>query len=162
MLDLHTSIALRELLTKADVRGKWRTGETYLRHRPMYIYTSRHELDELITQKKPISAIIRLSNISETVASICCHNSDGNINLYDVNWDDDGEYKCGMWYSAMTIAVQPSGTRVELTHMHELVHDYAMLCAGIDHYYCAITKNWLVRNECGQYSVPKLCEEIFI
>ena len=39
MLDLHTSIALRELLTKADVRGKWRTGETYQRHRPMYIYT---------------------------------------------------------------------------------------------------------------------------
>ena len=162
MLDLHTSIALRELLTKADVRGKWRTGETYPRHKAMFIYNSRMDLDKSISLKKPISAIILARNITEKVTSICCNNTDSNINVYDVIWNYEGESKCGMWYSAMEISEKPSISNIDSTHIHEIVVDYAILNVGFDHYYCAITMNWLVRDEGGRYSLPILCPDMFL
>ena len=141
LAELHTSVGLRELLTKDGLPGGWKP--TTARARNYIIYKSQSELETYLNDHFPISAVV---DEHENTYSLCKNNS-GNIEIFLVQWNESGVYQLGIWCAPISISNMP-----DLIFSPSEVKDHIIISPVSSPnesltMYCAMTSNWKVRGE---------------
>ena len=83
---LHSNIGLREILTKADLPGKFNDKCLYARTKPMVSYTSHDEILQLINYRVPISGVIITNEEGYDKTYISSKRDSDKVYLYTVKW----------------------------------------------------------------------------
>ena len=153
MTDLHTNIGLREILTQSDLYGKYKYENAYARHKPVFIYNSYNDISNNIKKRLAMSGMILVRNYSEKFLCLCSNDDNGNVNGYEVSFNENGYYKFGLWYAPIQVSENYCFTSLKPKESHDMMVDSALLIWNTENYCCCVTKNWLVRDEYGLYSL---------
>lgn len=163
--DLHTHVAIREFLTKASLDGQWVSEQPFKRHRPLFIYNSRDNVDEALTGKRMLSAVVLTMDDNTTNTFVCVKGDSVNFKLYPVSWEEIGFYILGVWYAGMRIS--NNHPLVYDKDIYESANDYVVIVGSLQPgapvctMFAAFTRNWMVRQPDGNYTPPGLCGDSF-
>lgn len=100
-----------------------------------------------------ISCIIISNNVTENILCVCCEDGNGKVNAYEITFSDSGYYNLGLWHAPIQISTNLCFTSVILRDLCEMIVDYAILIMNSTKYCFCITKDLLVRDEFGLYSI---------
>ena len=162
--ELHTSVAFREMLTKASLPGQWNTSQEYHRLKLVVIYDPRNEVIQFLVQKHPVSGMVTFNDDCCDNTYICFTTRCHNIGLNNVNWTDNGTDVYGLWYDTISISDKSAVVfrKDNLEDIYSYKDDFVLVLPQIqttsdNHtYHCAITSNWLVHTVRENVNYPTL------
>ena len=140
------------MLTKSNLPGQW--GSSSYHSKNHVTYKSRKHLQSIINDGNPISACIYLSEdgLSQKTYTICKTKS-GDMGLFEVLWNSNGEYKFGLWCAQLEISDTPQQKFNKTNkHLHSLFNDNVIIApmsnlTAIGNKYCGVTSNWIVHEK---------------
>ena len=169
--ELHTRVALRELLTKANLSGQWHADKTYARHKPLYIYDNIGDIDTALSTQHTLSAVLLSGkdNGMRMDTYVCVKRNDAYVDLHAISWGIIGEYYLGVWYAYMTVS-RDSNYFIKINgdkNIYDVAHDFVIITSCLiqgepmSNDFAAFTRNWMVRQQNGEYHLPGLLGNCF-